>query len=154
MRRREGEEETYVRVYQGKKCGAPRQAGDSEVTRKSRFFRLLSDGRSGGFSVQEPRDHREKEKSKKVLLYPRAPLKIKCFCNEFDLTIVESNQGRDAVQSPGEDPVLASFRSTVTVTAAVGTNKHKHVSGQGAEADSSSTVHCQCTRPTPFHLPH
>ena len=46
----------------------------------------------------------KKKKSKEVLLYPRAPLKIKCFCNEFDLTIVESNQGRDAVQSPGEDP--------------------------------------------------
>ena len=97
-----------------------------------------------------------KEKSKKVLLYPRAPLKIKCFCNEFDLTIVESNQGRDAVQSPGEGVRLSCWRLTVTVTAAVGTNKHKHVSWSGcsAEADSSSTEHCQCTRPTPFHLPH
>ena len=44
----------------------------------------------------------KKKKSKEVLLYPRAPLKIKCFCNEFDLTVVESNQGRDAVQSLGE----------------------------------------------------
>ena len=93
----------YIRGKNAAHRGRPGTRRSHE--RAGLFACSLSDGYSGGFSVQEPRDHREKEKSKKVLLYPRAPLKIKCFCNEFDLTIVESNQGRDAVQSPGEGVV-------------------------------------------------
>ena len=94
--RRRGEEGRKTRTYayiREKKAGHRGRGGLHERAGLFACSPMASQG-----ELMCKRSSRKKKQAKSLLLYPKAPLGIKCLYNEFGVTIVESN---DAVQKPG-----------------------------------------------------